>query len=98
MKKLIGGALFSVFVVAALVGFRDQIGRVWAAPDKVAGLEKTVEKQSKTQEDIEKLILEQQARIDKADATQQLNTAVAQATIESLKEQLALIADLKKKR
>lgn len=50
MKKLVTGALFSVFVVAALVAFRDHAVAMWAVPERQDRLEKVVEKQQETQE------------------------------------------------
>lgn len=50
MKKMLGGALFSVFVVALLVGFRDNLVRCWAAPEAI----KVVEKKIETQEELDK--------------------------------------------
>lgn len=90
-KKWLIGIFTSVFVVAGLVGFRDHLGKVWASPEKVESIEKKVDKATDSQEAIAKLVLEQKSRMDQEDA-------VTKVQMEAMKEQLALIAELKKKR
>ena len=98
MKKYFLGILSSVFVVAALVGFRDQIGRVWAAPDRVAGVEKKVEKQESVQDQISKLVIEQNTRLERQEVMYEAQQKVSEAQVKSLEKQLEYIGELKKKR
>ena len=90
-KKWLIGIFTSVFLVAGLVGFRDQLGRVWAAPEKVSKLEKDVKEEAEVQNDLEKLVYEQHTRLEKQEA-------VYQAQMQSVEKQLELIAEIKKRK
>lgn len=91
MKKWLIGAVCSIIILPALAFSWKNIQSVWAAPEKVASIEKKVEKQTETQEQLSKLAFEQQARMDKQEAISALQ-------IEALKEQLSIVSELKRKR
>ena len=91
MNKWIIGVITSVFVVSGLGLFRDQIVKVWAAPEKVETIQKKVEKQESSLEQISALYLEQKTRQDTQEQINELRD-------KNLKEQLNLIAELKKKK
>jgi len=84
------GALISVIVMPMLVFSWNNIKGIWAAPAKLDKVSGTVETHEETQDKLSKLILEQQTRLDKAEA-------VTDVQINALTEQLKLIAELKKK-
>lgn len=89
MKKYIYATLAGI-IITPLVAFSwGNIKSIWASPEKLQSVEKKVEDQSKVTEDISKLVLEQKTRTEQ-------NEAVQKVTIEALKEQLSIIADLKK--
>jgi len=90
-KKYWIGIITALIILPTLVFSRDRLKDVWAAPEKIEAVSKEVTKTSSTQEQLSKLVLEQQARMEK-------NEAVYQANLESTKEQLSLIAELKKRK
>lgn len=91
MKKWLYTALAGVVLTPIIAFSWKNIQAVWATPEKLSSVESKVEKQATAQDQIAKLVVEQQARIEK-------NEAVYQANLESTKEQLQLIADLKKRK
>lgn len=91
MKKWLIGIGSTVILTPILVLSWGNIQAIWANPAKTEDLAKKVEKHSVAQEQIAQLVLEQKARIDKDDA-------VTQAQLQAVKEQLVLIAELKKKK
>ena len=89
--------LVSIIVVPALAFGWKNCQLVWKSPiaiadvsEKVSKVESKVDKQTTAQEQVAMLLLEEKSRNDKQDA-------VYQAQMESVKEQLKLIAELKKK-
>ena len=86
MKKYFLGILSSVFVVAALVGFRDQIGRVWAAPDRVEGVEKKVGEYQTVQEQLADISMRQQTQLELQAVELKHTKEVNELQIEALKE------------
>ena len=102
MKKTILQALFGVFIVGGLlVGFRDQITKVWAAPDKIHEVGQKVDEQSEVQQQLASLMTSQQKQLDiqqKQYEIQQVQLTASQevtkAQIDSLKE---IVKDSKKK-
>lgn len=91
MKTWIKATIISIVVIPALIFSWQNIMDIWAGPEKIAVVSKKVDTQSNVQDQLSKLVVEQQARIDK-------NEAVYQANLESTKEQLTLIAELKRKK
>lgn len=91
MKKWLIGALASVFVISALVAFRDNVYAIWSVPQKVQKVEQILEKQQESTERLTDLVEKQEAELDKTQEVQAVQ-------LEALKEQLSLIAELKKKR
>lgn len=91
MKKWLIGAASSIILMPILVFSWGNIRAIWANPAKTEALEDRVEKHGAAQEQIAKLVLEQQARIDKDDA-------VTKVQLEAMKEQMTLLAELKKKK
>ena len=85
------GAGISIIILPILAFSWHNIQAIWAAPAKVESIEKKVNDQDTVQGQLSKLVVEQQARMDK-------NEAVYAAQLESTKEQLQLIAELKKKK
>lgn len=98
MKKWAIGIFSSVVVIFVLVGFRDRLIQVWASPDKVSTIEKKVEKQETIQDQLSKLVVEQNARLEKQEIVSALSIKALDEQIKSSKEQIALIAEIKKKR
>lgn len=90
-KKWVIGIVSSIIIIPILTFGWKNVQAVWASPEKLEKVEAKVDKAETAQEAISRLLLEQQARMDK-------NEAVYQANLESTKEQLALIADLKRKK
>ena len=84
------GALISVIIIPIIAFSWHNIQSIWASPEKIEGIEKKVNKHETSEEKIEKLIIEQQARIDKQETVSALQ-------VEALREQLKLVAELKKK-
>ena len=89
MNKWLFGILTSVFIVSGLTLFRDRLGEIWANPEKTEIVAAKVEKQLETTEQIAKLVVEQQARQDKAEA-------VYNAQIQAIDRQIELIAEIKR--
>ena len=86
MKKYIIGILSSVFVVAALVGFRDQISRVWANPDRTDGILKKVDETMTIQEQLTDISMRQQTQIEVQAVELKHTKEVNELQIEALKE------------
>lgn len=80
-----------VILMPAVVMSWKNITLIWASPEKVAGIEKKVEKQESAQEKVAALLLKEEARNDKQEALYKVQ-------MESMKEQLTLIAQLKEKK
>lgn len=90
-KKYALSIITAVIILPSLYFSRDAIGRVFAAPDKVEAIEKKLDKQSQTQEDITKAL-------SSISQQQQVQQAVSAAQIEAVKEQISYLAELKKAR
>ncbi len=88
-RKWVIGVILSVVIIPAISINWKHIQVLWAAPDKVEGLEKKVEKHETAQEALTRLLVEQSARIEK-------NEALDDMRAKNQAEQLALIAELKK--
>lgn len=88
-KKWVIGIVTSIVVLPSLAFGWKNIKEVWAGPEKLTKVESRVAEQETSQEYISKLVIEQQARMDKQEAVSNLQ-------VEALKEQLALVAELKK--
>lgn len=78
-----------VVLMPAVVMSWKNITLIWASPEKVAKIEGKVEKQQTAQEQVAALLLKEEARNDKQEALYKVQ-------MESMKEQLQLIAELKK--
>lgn len=89
-QSWIKGALISVIVLPILIFSWHNIQSIWAAPEKLDSVDKKLTKQETALEQIAKLSVEQQGRIEK-------DEAVRVAEINALNKQLELIAELKKK-
>lgn len=85
------GAGISIIILPILAFSWRNIQDIWAAPKEVSSIKKHVEEQDTIQEQLSKLVVEQEARIEK-------NEAVYEAQMQSTREQLQLIAELKKKK
>jgi len=79
----------SIIVIPALAFSWKNIQLIWASPEKVEEVAKKVDKHETAQEQLARLVIEQQARMDKQEAVNNLQ-------VEAMKEQLALVAELKK--
>lgn len=79
----------SVVILPAIAFSWKNIQSIWASPEKIDAVTKKVDGHDTVQEQLTKLMLEQQARLDKDDA-------VTKAQLQAVKEQLALIAEIKK--
>lgn len=64
--------IIPIIVMPALVFSWKNIQLIWAGPEKVAYIEKKVEKSESVQDQLSKLVVEQQARLDKVDAVTEL--------------------------
>ena len=89
LPSWVKGAGISIIILPILAFSWRNIQDIWAAPKEVSNIKKQVDEQDDVQEQLSKLVVEQQARMDK-------NEAVYAAQLESTKEQLQLIAELKK--
>ena len=97
-KKWTLGIFTSVFVIAGLVGFRDRLIEVWASPIKISKVEEVLVKQQETTEQLANIITDQKEQIQKQEADLDKTKEIQALQISSMKEQLALISDLKKKK
>lgn len=89
MKKWLVGSVSSVFIIAALVSFRDNLYAVWNTPEKTRKIEDVLSKQQESTERLTDLVEKQEAELDKTQEVQAVQ-------IEALQKQLELIAELKK--
>lgn len=89
-RKWAIGVGLSVVVVPAISMNWKHVQNLWASPEKVESLDKKVMTHEEIQDNLAKLVMEQQARQDKDDA-------VTKAQLDAVREQLSLIAELKKK-
>lgn len=80
-KKWAIGAAISIVVIPALTLSWKNLQAIWAAPEKVESIDKKVEKHETSQEHLARLVVEQQARLDKSEAITDLQ-------IKNLKELL----------
>ena len=95
-KKWVIGIVSSIIIIPCLTLGWKNMQAVWAAPDSIKAVDtkvdKTkaeVDKANDTNNQLTRLILEQQARMDKSEA-------VYQANLQSTREQLQLIAEIKR--
>lgn len=95
-KKYWIGIATSVIILPTLIFGWKNINALWASPEKVEKIEKKVDKQDEVQTQLTKLIVEQNARMDKQEAISNLQVKALEQQIQSSKEQVALIADIKK--
>lgn len=91
LRKWAIGVGLSIVVVPALALSWKNIQLIWASPDKLEKVEKAVDKQMTSLEQIAKLALEEKSRNDKQEA-------VYQAQMDSVQKQLELIAEIKKEK
>lgn len=91
MNLWIRNTLLGIILVPIIAFSWSNIQAIWASPAKVADVEKKVEKHAEVQEQLSKLVIEQQARIDR-------DEQIAKLQVESIKESIALIAELKDKK
>lgn len=91
LKKFLVGAGISIIVIPALTLSWKNIQSIWAAPEAITDIKGKVDKHSVTEEQLSKLIIEQEGRLD----TQE---QVSKAQIEALNKQLELLAQLKSRR
>ncbi len=91
MKKWVLTALAGIIITPILAFSWSNLAALWAAPEKVAEVAQKVEKQASSLEQISALYLEQKTR---QETEVQLNALRDQ----NLHDQLALLAELKKKR
>ena len=97
-KKYITATISTVIIVPMLIIGWKNIQNVWSAPEKIESITKKVVIQESIQDQLSKLVVEQQARLDKAEAVNTLQIQAMRDANQSTKEQLQLIAELKKKR
>lgn len=90
-KKWFVGVALSVIVVPCISLNWKHIQVLWASPERVEVVEKKVDKQETAQEQIAKLLLKEEARNDRQEALYKVQ-------MENMKEQLQLIADLKREK
>lgn len=88
-KKWLVGILTSVIIIPVCVANWKNIQSVWALPEKTQKIEAKVDEQEDATEQISKLVLEQKTRMDNQEMVNKLQ-------VEALKEQLSLVAELKK--
>lgn len=97
-KKWIIGIVSSVIIVPAIAFQWKHIQDVYATPEKVATVEKKVVKTETTQEQLTKLVAEQNERLKDYEARQDKADAINELQVQAMKEQLTLVAELKKKK
>lgn len=88
--KFLKPILVSVIVVPIIAFSWKNMQAIWASPERVDNVEKKVQTHEEVQSQISRLVVEQQARLEKQDA-------VYTAQVASIERQLELIAQLKKK-
>ena len=91
MKKYLTGTLLAVIITPIIVFSWGNVRAIWAGPEETKEIKQKVEKQGNSLEQISSLYLEQKTRQDTQEALNELRE-------QNLKEQLMLIAELKKKR
>ena len=89
MPKWLTGALISVIVIPIIAFSWKNIQQIWAAPDKIEKVEKKVLSHDEVQSQLSRLVLEQSTRIE-------TNEKLDELRAQNAKEQLSLIADIKK--
>lgn len=89
MKKWLITVLAGIIVTPILAFSWGNIASLWAAPQKISKIEEVVAKQQESQDKLTEFMKQQEAELDKTQAVQE-------AQLESVKEQLSLIAELKK--
>ena len=90
-KKWVIGVALSVIVVPCISLNWKHIQSLWASPEKLDKVSETVSTHESAREALTKLLIEQNARIEKNEAMDDLRAR-------ALSEQLNLIAELKKKK
>ena len=90
-SKWVKGTVISIIVIPALVLGWKNIQSIWAAPDKLTSIEKRIEVADKTDEEMSQAL-------SSISYQQKVQQEVSAVQIEALKEQMKLIAELKKKR
>lgn len=85
------GIISTVVIVPTLIFGWKNVQSIWASPEEIQKVDKKVDSQINTTEQISKLVIEQKARMDAQEMVNKLQ-------VESLKEQLSLVAELKKKK
>ena len=88
MNKYILSLLTTTVVVAALVGFRDHLTALWAMPAKVETVEQAVVQQTTIQQHLHDIVT-------KHETEREVQKEVQKLSIESLKEQLQLIKEMR---
>lgn len=90
-KKWLLGIVSSVIIVPLCIANWKNIQSVWALPDKTEKIEKKVNVQEDTTQQISQLVLEQKVRMDAQEMVNKLQ-------VEALKDQLSIIAEIKKEK
>lgn len=89
LKKYSPQIMMAVLVIPTAIYFWSNIKAVWASPKEIEEVRAIVGDSTETQDQISKLVIEQHHRLEK-------HEAVYSAQMEAMKEQVQLIAELKK--
>lgn len=88
----------SIIVIPALAMSWKQIQLVWANPEKTATIEKKVDKHETAKEQFERLILNLDNRVDKAEAVYAVQIKALEKQIEAQQGLVEVVAEMKKKK
>lgn len=88
----------SIIVIPILAMSWKQIQLVWANPDKTMILEKKVDKHETAKEQFEKLIVNLDNRVDKAEAVYAVQIQALEKQIEAQQGLVEVVAKLKEKK
>lgn len=89
MKSWLRNTLLGIILVPILAFSWSNLVLLWASPAKLDQVEKKVTKHEEIQDQLAKLVVEQQSRLER-------DEQIAKLQVESIKDSIALIAELKK--
>ena len=97
-KKYIFSIVSAIIIVPCLALGWTNLKEIWASPEDIKKIESKLDKAYTAQEQIAQMVLEQKVRQDKADIVNTMQIQALKDSNQATKEQLALIAELKKKK
>ena len=95
-KKWAFSIVSAIIIIPALTFGWKNVQGVWAAPDDIRKIESKLDKAYTAQEQIALMVVEQKVRQDKADIVNTMQIQALKESNQATKEQLQLIAEIKK--